>query len=138
MAKFGKGGLTERQTKFVDAFLATRDAKKAGIAIGYSEKTASARGSAMLAVPAVADKIAEKSLATTKRAEVDAQFVINELRRVAEQDDVAQGTKVRALELLAKHLGLLEDRITVKTDGLSPEQRAERVAILLERVRTRD
>jgi len=72
-----------------------------------------------------------------KRASVDSEFVLSELRKVAEQEDVAQSTKVRALELLAKHLGMLEDRITLKTDGLSSEQRAERVAILLERVKSR-
>jgi hypothetical protein len=33
---------------------------------------------------------------------------------------------------------MLEDRISLKTDGLSSEQRAERVAILLERVRGRE
>jgi hypothetical protein len=63
---------------------------------------------------------------------------LRELKRVAEQEDVAQSTKVRALELIAKHLGMLEDRISLKTDGLSGEQRAERVAILLERVRGRE
>ena len=72
------------------------------------------------------------------RSSVDPEFVIDQLKRVAEQDDVAQSTKVRALELLAKHLGMLEDRISLKTDGLSSEQRAERVAILLERVRSRE
>jgi hypothetical protein len=56
---------------------------------------------------------------------------------VAGQEDVAQSTKVRALELLAKHLGMLEERLTVKTDGLTPEQRTERVVMLLERARSR-
>jgi hypothetical protein len=72
-----------------------------------------------------------------ERAQVTAEFVIEELMNVASQEDVAQSTKVRALELLAKHLGMLEDRISLKTDGLSSEQRAERVAVLLERVRSR-
>ena len=72
------------------------------------------------------------------RALLGIEAVLRELKRVAEQEDVAQSTKVRALELIAKHLGMLEDRVTLKTDGLSSEQRAERVAILLERVRSRD
>ena len=104
---------------------------------GYSSSTALARGNALLAHPVVAKKIGMICAAETKRAEVDAAFVLTELKRIAEQEDVAQGTKVRALELLAKHLGMLEERVTIKTDGLSPEQRAERVAILLERVRSR-
>lgn len=64
--------------------------------------------------------------------------MLTELKRVAEQEDVAQSTKVRALELIAKHLGMLEDRIAIKTDGLSAEQRAERVAVLIERASRRE
>jgi len=79
-----------------------------------------------------------KKAGIEKSAEVDAAFVLRELKRVAEQEDVAQSTKVRALELIAKHLGMLEDRLTVKTDSLSPEQRAERVAILIERASKRE
>jgi hypothetical protein len=56
---------------------------------------------------------------------------------VAGQEDVAQSTKVRALELLAKHLGMLEERVTLKTDSLTAEQRTERVVMLLERARSR-
>jgi hypothetical protein len=32
---------------------------------------------------------------------------------------------------------MLEERLTVKTDGLTPEQRTERVVMLLERARSR-
>jgi len=82
-------------------------------------------------------RIKELTERNSESAGVDASFVLRELKRVAEQEDVAQSTKVRALELIAKHLGMLEDRLTVKTDSLSPEQRAERVAILIERASKR-
>lgn len=129
--------MTERQIKFVDAYLKTKNAKQAALDSGYKPSCAASMGSMLLANPLVVKEIGRKSAVEIKRAEVDAGFVISELRKIAEQEDVAQGTKVRALELLAKHLGMLEERVTIKTDGLSPEQRAERVAILLERVRSR-
>lgn len=137
MANKDKDGLTVRQHQFVAEYLVTRNATKAALAAGYSEKRAHTVGSQILKLPAVRQKIDAKTREVGKRAGVDAEWVIGQLMAVAGQEDVAQSTKVRALELLAKHLGMLEDRVTVKTDGLSSEQRAERVVMLLERARSR-
>jgi phage terminase small subunit len=137
MAQKDKDGLTIRQHQFVSEYLVSRNGTKAALAAGYSEKRASTAGAQLLANPVVRQKIDEKTKVVAKRAGVDAQWVIDQLMAVAGQEDVAQSTKVRALELLAKHLGMLEERLTVKTDGLTPEQRTERVVMLLERARSR-
>ena len=133
-----RGELTHKQSAFLEEYLKDRDGRAAAIRAGYSPKAADSVAHNNLAHPVVASKLREISARSALRSEVDAAFVLRELKRVAEQEDVAQSTKVRALELIAKHLGMLEDRISLKTDGLSSEQRAERVAILLERVRQRD
>ena len=129
--------LTLKQEKFLEEYLKDKNGFQAAIRAGYSQ--GSARGIALknLQNPVIASKIKEISARAIQRSEVDAAFVIRELKKVAEQEDVAQSTKVRALELIAKHLGMLEDRLTVKTDSLSAEQRAERVAILIERASRR-
>ena len=133
-----RGELTKKQETFLTEYLKSRDGKAAAIAAGYSPAAAHSMSQANLNHPVIASKLREISQAAATQSAVDAAFVLRELKRVAEQEDVAQSTKVRALELIAKHLGMLEDRISLKTDGLSSEQRAERVAILLERVRSRD
>jgi len=136
MAK--RGELTQKQEAFLTEYLKSRDGHAAAIAAGYSPKAANSISQSNLAHPVISSKIREISAKAAIRSDVDAAFVLRELKKVAEQEDVAQSTKVRALELIAKHLGMLEERVTLKTDGLSSEQRAERVAILLERVRSRD
>jgi phage terminase small subunit len=137
MAKGHRDKLTFRQESFVAEFLKDRNATQAAIRAGYAESSATSLGLANLRNPLVNAKIKELTEANSTHAGVDAEFVLRELKRVAEQEDVAQSTKVRALELIAKHLGMLEERLTVKTDSLSPEQRAERVAILIERASRR-
>lgn len=137
MAKTPETALTIRQERFVEEYLKDRNATQAAVRAGYSVKNAETIARNNLRHPVIVSRIDEISRASRERVGVSADFVIGELKRVAEQEDVAQSTKVRALELLAKHLGMLEDRITLKTDGLSSEQRAERVAILLERVKSR-
>lgn len=138
MAKQDANALTKRQSLFVDEYLKDKNSVQAAIRAGFSEKSARSSAYRLMQLPQVAAKISAATGRLRERVGVDAEFVVTELRKVAEQEDVAQSTKVRALELLAKHLGMLEDRISLKTDGLSSEQRAERVAILLERVRSRE
>ena len=137
MAKPTERPLTIRQEKFLREYLTDRNATAAAIRAGYSSNTASEAGSRLIRHPVIASKIDSETALVKRSSGVDSEFVVAELKKVAEQEDVAQSTKVRALELLAKHLGMLEDRISLKTDGLSSEQRAERVAILLERVKSR-
>ena len=130
--------LTLKQEKFLEEFLRCRNGKQAALAAGYAENCAASIALANLKNPRIASKIREVTERNIAKSEVDAAFVIRELKKVAEQEDVAQSTKVRALELIAKHLGMLEDRVSLKVDGLTGEQRAERVAILLERVKQRE
>lgn len=137
MAKPVEKALSIRQELFVTEYLKDRNGVQAALRAGYPASSAHTSAHRCLKNPIIAEKVRAATSVVVKRATVDPEFVLGELRRIAEQDDVAQSTKVRALELLAKHLGMLEDRISLKTDGLSGEQRAERVAILLERVRGR-
>ena len=130
--------LTNKQARFVEEYLKDKRAEQAAIRAGYPAKSARHAATNNLKNPQVMELLGIKKAGIEKSAEVDAAFVLRELKRVAEQEDVAQSTKVRALELIAKHLGMLEDRLTVKTDSLSPEQRAERVAILIERASKRE
>lgn len=129
--------LTVRQELFCAEYLKDRNGAAAALRAGYPATSAKSAAERNLRHPEIAQKVRAATDLVVKRATVDPEFVVGELRKVAEQEDVAQSTKVRALELLAKHLGMLEDRISIKTDGLSSEQRAERVAILLERVKSR-
>lgn len=137
MSKRKYDKLTAKQEQFVTEFLRDRNATQAAIRSGYSKPGATSAGQQNLRNPLVMSKIKELTEEKSAMSGVDPEFVLRELRRVAEQEDVAQSTKVRALELIAKHLGMLEDRLTVKTDSLSAEQRAERVAILIERASRR-
>jgi phage terminase small subunit len=137
MAQNRKTQLSPRHHLFVNEYLVSRNATKAALAAGCKPETANSAGSKMLAHPLVKEKIERETKVAARRSGVDAQWVIDQLMAVAGQEDVAQSTKVRALELLAKHLGMLEERISVKTDGLTAEQRTERVVMLLERARSR-
>jgi len=130
--------LTAKQEQFIVEFLKDRNPTDAARRSGYSPANAKSAAIQNMRNELIRKKIADATQSASDASGVSAEFVLRELRKVAEQEDVAQSTKVRALELIAKHLGMLEDRLTVKTDSLSPDQRAERVAILIERASRRE
>lgn len=130
--------LTGKQRLFVTEYLKDRSIKQAAVRAGYSEKSSGVVGNKVLQHPEAKAIVNIHESRLRSKSGITAEWLLEQLKAVAEQDDVSSGTKVRAIELAMKHLGMLSENINLKTDGLNPEQRAERVAVLLERVRSRE
>jgi phage terminase small subunit len=123
--------LTPRQARFVDEYVVDLNAKQAAVRAGYSTKTAAQQGSHLLKLPLVAAAVAERQAARAARCEVDAAWVLSQLREVAlrclqavplldrsgretgEWRFNASGAN-RALELIGKHLGMFGERLDVQ------------------------
>lgn len=123
--------LAAKRERFVAEYLVDLNAAQAAIRAGYASANAKVTGHRLVHAPAVAARIRALQKARGDKLEVTQEFVLTELRRVAQQDDVAQGTKVRALELLGKHLGMFVERHEVKVGTLTPQERAARIEQLL-------
>lgn len=77
------GELTERQRRFVEAYLLDPNARQAAIAAGYSAKTADVTGAQLVALPKIAaflDEVRRKRLATV---EISRERVLRELAALA-------------------------------------------------------
>lgn len=105
--------LTPKQTLFVQEYLVSLNATEAAVKAGYKEKTAAQQGYKLLKMPKVSAAIQSSIAARSKRTEVDQDFVIQQLKTIAEgsaadyQDSkLKYANKIRALELLGKHLGM--------------------------------
>lgn len=107
--------LTDRQTRFCEEYLIDLNATQAAIRAGYSEKTANEQGARLLANVSVQEKIAELKAERSKRTEITQDSVIQELAAVAraEVKGVRAVDKLKALELLGKHLGMFVERYEV-------------------------
>lgn len=110
--------LTDRQARFCEEYLIDLNATQAAIRAGYSEKTANEQGARLLANVSVQEKIAELKAERAKRAkrtEMTQDSVIQELAAVAraEVKGVRAVDKLKALELLGKHLGMFVERYEV-------------------------
>jgi len=155
--------LTPKQSAFVEQFVISGNATDAAKQAGYSEKSAAALGSQLLANPKVAIAVQDALDARAERTGITADMVLAELARIAFSDlrDVAtwgadtlalidsseltddaarslrevvattsqtehgttnrlhvkQHDKMKALELLGKHLGMFREKLDVNVSG---------------------
>ena len=87
-------------------------ATQAAIRAGYSERTARSVGSENLTKPDIQARIAELQAERSKRTDIKADDVLRRLIREADAGDMNEpnAARIRAVELLGKHLGLFVDR----------------------------
>ena len=124
-------GLTPRQERFVEEYLVDLNATAAARRAGYSAITADRIGPELLGKPCVAQAIQAAKEERSKRTALTQDYVIDKLKAIAEleasdaQDSHLKfSSKLKALELLGKHLGAFTERVeqdaTVRI-VLSPE-----------------
>lgn len=130
------GGLSEQRHRFVAELTSGKTATDAAIAAGYSAKNAATIAGRLIREPEVAEAIEKRRAKVLGKLEVTAEKVLGELATVAFAEDVSP-VKVRALELLGKHLQLFVERVDLKVDAMTPEERAARAAALLATARQR-
>lgn len=117
--------LTEKQKKFADQYLIDLNATQAAIRAGYSKKTAEQMGHKLVKNSLVSKYIQKRQKSLQERTEITQEKVIAELVSIgfAEATDFAfegvpinpkanykGSSKIRALELVGKHLGLFNDK----------------------------
>lgn len=130
-------GLSTQQQRFVAEYVANGGhAGKAALAAGYSPATASKQGPRLTRTPLVREAIKAQQAKVVKKLEIKAEDVLGELAKVAFDVELSP-LKVRALELLGKHLQLFVERVDLKVDALTPEERAARAAALIATARNR-
>lgn len=105
--------LTDKQKRFVAEYLVDLNATAAARRAGYSAKTADRIGPELLGKTCVSRAIQEAILDRQKRTEVTQDYVIEKLKEITDKDasdaqdsDLKYVNKIKALELLGKHLGV--------------------------------
>lgn len=129
-----KKRLTPKQKQFCEEYIVDLNATQAAIRAGYSKRTANEQGSQNLAKLSIQETIQELMAQRSKRTEITADYVLTNLKEVAERcmqripvlDSGGKETgKFRfehtgankALELLGRHLGMFTDKVEHKGRG---------------------
>ena len=112
--------MNDRQKRFVGAYLIDPNATQAAITAGYSEKTAYSQGQRLLKHVEVSEALAKAQEQRQERTQITADAVLERLWMEAHGQDVpdhSQSGRVKALDLLAKHLKLYTDAVDHTSGG---------------------
>lgn len=127
--------LTPKQQRFVQEYLCDLNATQAAVRAGYSARTAEVQGYQLLQKTSVAEALQAALVKRSARTELTQDEVIAGLRSEATNagDGSSHGARVQAWGLLARHLGMLKDKVehsgTIKSR--TDEELNERLAQLL-------
>ena len=129
--------MTEKQKRFCDFYIETRNAKEAAIRAGYSEKTAKQIGQENLTKPDLRAYIDERLAELKNERTADAQEVLEYLTAVMRGEykeatligvgegaqavvdiDVGAKDRLKAAELLGKRHALFTDKVDLQTGDI--------------------
>lgn len=116
--------MTYKHGRFIEEYLIDFNGAAAARRAGYQEKSASVTACRLLKDPEIKRVLQEKMAARAEKMQIRQDTVLQELKNVAFADGsdasgavVKLTSKLKALELLGKHLGLFEG-----SGGKEPEQ----------------
>ncbi len=116
--------LTPKQERFVQEYLVDLNATAAARRAGYSAKTADRTGPALLGKTCVSQAVQAAMQARRQRTEVTQDYVIDRLREItdmaasdAPDSALKYANKLKALELLGRHLGAWEPKDSAPADS---------------------
>jgi phage terminase small subunit len=107
--------LTDKQQAFITEYMVDRNASAAAVRAGYSARSSDSRGCRLLKEPHIAAEVARLTKEREQRTEINAEYVMAELRTNVDlaRDAGHIAASNQALQLLGKHLGMFVDRLEV-------------------------
>ena len=108
--------LTPKQQQFCREYLIDMNATASARRAGYSPNTSMEQGYQLLQKTSVKTEIQRLIDERAERVEVDADYVVEKLRTIVEDANCPASSQVQALGLLARHLGMLTDKLDINQE----------------------
>lgn len=112
--------LTPRQRTFVNEYIIDLNATQAVLRAGYKMTPAAARtqGARLLANANIQKAVQEAREAREKATQYNADWIMAQIAKIAEDEEQAARDRLKALELMGKRYGIWEKRPDEDTNGV--------------------
>ena len=107
--------MTPKQKQFCQEYMVDLNGSRAAVRAGYSSKSANRAASNLLSKIDIQTEIQTLREAQEKRTQVNADWVLNQLRELALT--ACDSVKVSALDKIAKHLGMYDSPAPVHSES---------------------
>lgn len=107
--------LTNRQQAFCREYIVDLNATQAAIRAGYSERTARSQGQRLLTNVDIEECLQELITERSERVQITADAVLTGISSIAFDESVKPNDRLKAYDLLGKHLGLFVERREIAT-----------------------
>lgn len=108
--------LSEQMLIAIREYMKGRSQAQSLLTAGYARSTAYDHPEQVFSHPEVVAEIQKRRDEVERKATINVEWIIEKLETIVEAEDVSHANKLRALELLAKHLGMLTDRVTLNVE----------------------
>lgn len=113
--------LNDKQLRFAQEYTVDLNATQAAIRAGYSAKTAYSQGQRLLKKDEIQDAIREANRKRSEATGITAEWVLTGIAEIATREDARDADRLKAFELLGKHLGIWEQRQTQEDSSIRVE-----------------
>ena len=100
-----------RQQAFIRHYLETGNGTRSAILAGYSEKSAAAAASRLLTNAEIKGAIDAELLRRAELSGISSTYVLEGIRAIADDSTAKHADRLRAYELLGKHLRLFAEKV---------------------------
>lgn len=119
--------MNEKQIRFCEEYVKDYNGAKAAVRAGYTENSARITASKLLTNANIQQYVQELQEELLKQCKVEAHVILGKLMQEATNYDNPGSTRVQALGLLGKHIGLFTEKI--EHSGDLEYNRIERVIV---------
>lgn len=108
--------LSERHLIAIREYMKGRSQGESLRIAGFASSTANDHPEYVFKNPEVVAEIERRRAEVEKKATISVDWIVSRLEAIVDDESVSHANKLRALELLAKHLGMLTDRVQLNVE----------------------
>lgn len=102
--------LTPKMVEFIDLYMIHMNAVKAVELSSYKARDANQQSVELMRHPLIIEEIKLRMAARSEKAEVKAEYLINKLIQIIDNDEIKTADQLRAIELAGKSIALWKER----------------------------